>query len=415
MFTSGEKLLLEIITTQPPARDPAPDTENDLAALASRSEKTMNTIKSLLEPLKKRRRAHAEKAAAQAASHAAQERRSVERRAFVAGLQTTREQAKGLLEDCVELLEAITAQVSEAAAIRAAVFAQTDDIVGTVYTAHKRHYEVQALLDSIVQRTGNATLEWLREFNDARQALPLKMVIQARMAASLGWKEATNVQWPVVVATYELLVPLAERLKGELVGALAEDEVWVAPRKKTAVVTEGRSGSNSRGARLAFAETAQVQVFMKEEIVHGETSKCKTYQVYLADGKNADDKTDARSVVKSQVASLESKEKRGSMSMPSPRRFSFGTPSARKASVSTPPSRSVPAKEEAAALEASVFKDTDKKGFVSRLPVRKDSTSSFSSRRNSTQQPATLKGFMSRLPVRKESVSMASAPKIDCP
>jgi hypothetical protein len=424
MLSSGEKLLMEIIMTKPPQQGPQPYNENDPAVLASRSQHTVNVIKALLEPLKKRRRANAEKAAAAAAEHAALQKKMAALVGFINGLQMTFDQAKGLLGDCVEFLQAITAQMREADAICEAVFAQSDDIVGAVYTAHKRHYEVQELLDSIVEQTRNASLPWLQEFNDAKQALPLKMVIQARMAASIGWQKATNVQWPVVVATYELLVPLAERLKGELVAALAEDELWLAPLKKTAAALDVQRVVNSRGARLAFANKAEVQVFMKEEIIDGETSKCKTYQVYLADDKKADNKTNPHSVVKNRVASLESMEKRNSMStqaprkismsLPSPRRFSIGGLSARRTSVSTPPPRSVSV-EQAPAPEAPVSKSPGKKGFLSRLPVWKDSTSVSSTRRGSLHQSPALKGFVSRLPVRKDSVSKPPAPKVGCP
>jgi hypothetical protein len=432
MFTSGENLLIEILTTNPPPYGPKPYNENDPALLASRSERTINTIKSLLEPLKKRRRLNDAKAAAEIEEHKAQQQKAAVITSFISGLQLTYEQAKGLLGDVVELLAAITAQVDEAAVVREAVFAQSGDVVRAVYTAHKRHYEVQGLLDGIVAQTKHASLLWLREFEDAKQALPLKMIVQARKAESVGWQKATDEQWPVVVATYELLVPLAERLKEELAAALAEDELWLAPLVKTTATLEVQHVANSRGARLAFANMAEVQLFVKEEIISGDKTESKTYQVCLAGDK------ETRGVVQNRIASLESNKnqeststlsrrkvslsslRKVSLSVSSGRRMSFNRLKTRKTSVSVPTEEPLPQHVPAEDApnptpEPLTPKSPTKKSFPSRLPVRNPSISLPPTRERSLTNSSAGQQFASKLPVRKGSMSQSPATKVGSP
>jgi hypothetical protein len=213
-----------------------------------------------------------------------------------------------------------------------------------------------------------------------------------------------------------------------LAAALAEDELWLAPLKKMTAAFEVQHIANSRGARLAFANMAEVQLFVKEEIISGDTTESKTYQVCLAGDK------DTRGVVQNRIASLESKKNQDSTSTPSPRKLSlsslrkvslsvssarpisFNRLSTRKTSVSIPTEEPLPQPAPADDLPASTSelptpKSPSKKSFPSRLPVRNPSISLPPTRERSLTDSPALQQFASKLPVRKGSVSQSLAPK----
>ena len=175
--------------------------------------------------------------------------------ANILGLRLTRDAAQNLGKSCLaleRLLAQLTTDISNLTEPR------DQSVHYRVSGIQDRHKRVQQQLGELVHAVRWSNEPWVEEFADANTAMQrkVKMCNHASKPFAEGWRAAALQYWPRIAQTYELLIDLLGKLRGEVEDALADAELWSGKRvnrlqKSGGLLEYRRATGQGEGAKTA--------------------------------------------------------------------------------------------------------------------------------------------------------------------
>ncbi|KAF1842828.1 uncharacterized protein K460DRAFT_288867 [Cucurbitaria berberidis CBS 394.84] len=197
--------------------------------------------------------------------------------AEIAGMSLTRDQAKILVETCIFLAHILKKQQAD---INVLSGLSAHPLYKALPRIQDRQSEIQYQLTNLVYRVRKSTEPWLKEFDDAKEALwkKVRKCNHASDRIKMGWKNAAKRYWPLMLDTFKLLAALLARLKKELDHALFSEKTWAVVAKtamKRLSFSSPRTSStavpqaDSKTKMIAFTKGVRVRHTFQSEVEGG--------------------------------------------------------------------------------------------------------------------------------------------------
>ncbi|EFQ96629.1 hypothetical protein P3342_010910 [Pyrenophora teres f. teres] len=177
-------------------------------------------------------------------------------KAFIAGMNLTREKAQNLVNICQWLEDDLHQQNAEISVFPSIM---GNESFRALSHMQQRHSQITKRIGDLYLCIPTSAEPWLRELDDAKatMARKVKLCNKESQPCVLGWKQAAKQYWPLIAEIYALILELLGRLKQELRTSLEDEKTWTETKanklvRRASVKSTLSHSSNSEVKRVRF-------------------------------------------------------------------------------------------------------------------------------------------------------------------